>query len=41
MGTRGRFVREGSNGKLVVWLDLLGGGVSAELDDATLIERIV
>lgn len=40
MGTRGRFVREGSNGKLVVWLDLLGGGVSAELDDATLIERI-
>lgn len=40
-GTRGTFVREGSRGKLVIWLDLLGGGVSAELDDATLVERVV
>ncbi len=40
MGTRGTFVREGTNGKLVVWLDLLGVGVAAELDDATLIERV-
>jgi len=41
MGTSGTFVREGTNGKLIVWLDLLGVGVAAELDDATLIERVI
>lgn len=39
-GTRGRFVREGAGGKLVVWIDLLGGGVSAVIEDATLVERV-
>ena len=40
MGTRGRFVREGSGGKLVVWIDLLGSGVSAEVEDASLVRRV-
>jgi transcription antitermination factor NusG len=33
MGTVGRFVREGGDGRLVIWVDLLGTGVSIEVSD--------
>ena len=40
MGLRGRFLREGAGGKLLVWLDLLGAGVATEIADATLVEQV-
>ena len=40
MGARGRYVRKGRQGSIVIWIDMLGTGVSVEIDDATLVEPV-